>query len=382
MAGWVTDNCRALCLLLPWAYQCLAQDLFTYRPYVQPATPLTAWLLVECAAYLKSRGEPIRGRPVAELRAVIQEWMTRPAGPPPVLVPPACNVDGPVMLQMLWHCYHMFKSLFADTVDRSTARRCVQRFLSSVTLVDEELRPDGGAPKYVTTYNLASLLRAVDQAAARRSMRYYQEGGQDGEGIVKPLRDLLPPNLPSKFACNLLSNRFRQSVLNKWVEEFGGTVVWHEDVADDQVDDEPQLLEAPVTYTAPAIAHDFRRYPLAAVITDFLEAGVPVSLVYMTSEHGVTSFGCVVQRRKQWTLLPLQARYHHHNPHQLPQFTLAFRPGQELIIREASGDMAHVIVACGYALPVLLPVAQPTVAQTYGILTDDMLHLHIDGALK
>jgi hypothetical protein len=29
MAGWVADNCRALCLMLPWAYQCLAQDLFT-----------------------------------------------------------------------------------------------------------------------------------------------------------------------------------------------------------------------------------------------------------------------------------------------------------------------------------------------------------------
>jgi hypothetical protein len=122
----------------------------------------------------------------------------------------------------------MFKSLFADTVDRSTARRCVQRFLSSVALVDAALRPDGGAPKYVTTYNLASLLRAVEQAAARRSMRYYQEGGQDGEGIVKPLRDLLPPNLPPKFAFNLLSNRFRQSVINEWVEESGGTAVWHE----------------------------------------------------------------------------------------------------------------------------------------------------------
>jgi hypothetical protein len=148
------------------------------------------------------------------------------------------------------------------------------------------------------------------------------------------------------------------------------------------VDDEPPLLEEPAAYTAPAIAHDFRRYPSAAVIADFLAAGLPVSLVFVTPHHGGTSFGCVVQRRKQWTLLPLQARYHHHNLHQLPQFTLAFRPGQELIIREASGDMGHDIVACGYALPALLPVAQPAAAQTYGILTDEMFHLHIDGALK
>jgi hypothetical protein len=127
---------------------------------------------------------------------------------------------------------------------------------------------------------------------------------------VKSLRDLLPTNLPPKVAYNLLSNRFRQAVLNEWVEDSGGTAVWHEDAADDQVDAEPPLLEEP---------HDFRRYPSAAVIPDFLAAGVPVSLVYVTANHGVTSFGCVVQRRKQWTLLPLQARYHH-DPHQLPQF--------------------------------------------------------------
>jgi hypothetical protein len=62
---------------------------------------------------------------------------------------------------------------------------------------------------------------------------------------VKPLRDLLPPNLPPKFAFNLLSNRFRQSVLNEWVEESGGTAVWHEDVADDQVDDKHHYLRSP-----------------------------------------------------------------------------------------------------------------------------------------
>jgi hypothetical protein len=106
-----------------------------------------------------------------------------------------------------------------NSVDLNTACPCVQRFPLSVELVDGALRPDVGKPKYVTTYNLVSLLRAVEQAAARRSMRYYQEGGQDGEGIVNPLRDLSPPNLPPKFAFNLLSNRFRQSVINEWVEE-------------------------------------------------------------------------------------------------------------------------------------------------------------------
>jgi hypothetical protein len=158
--------------------------------------------------------------------------------------------------------------------------------------------------------------------------------------------------------------------------------VWQADSADDQADDEPPVVEEPTAYTAPDIAHDFRRYPSAAVIADFLAAGVPVSLVFVTPNHRVTSFGCVVQRRKQWTLLSLQAQYHHHSPHQLPQSTLAFGPGHELTIRAATGDMVHDIMACGYALPALLPVAQPAVAQTYGILTDEMFHLHIDGALK
>jgi hypothetical protein len=66
------------------------------------------------------------------------------------------------MLQMIWHCHHMFKALFTDTVHLRTARRCVQRFLLSVELVDGALQPDAGKPKYVTTYNPVLLLRAVD----------------------------------------------------------------------------------------------------------------------------------------------------------------------------------------------------------------------------
>jgi hypothetical protein len=42
-------------------------------------------------------------------------------------------------------------------------------------------------------------------------------------------------------------------------------------------------------YTAPDIAHDFRRYPSAVVVADFLTAGVPVSLVFVTINHGGTS---------------------------------------------------------------------------------------------
>jgi hypothetical protein len=167
------------------------------------------------------------------------------------------------------------------------------------------------------------------------------------------------------------------------VEESGGTAVWQAEAADDQAEDEPPVAEAPTAYTAPDIAHDFRRYPSAAVITDFLTAGVPVSLVFVTLNHDRTLLGCVVQRRKQLTLFPLQqAQYHHHEPHHLPRFTLAFRPVQELIIRGATGDIVHGIVACGYALPALLPVAVPAAAQTYGILTSEMFHLHKDGALK
>jgi hypothetical protein len=52
---------------------------------------------VEWTTYLKSRGKPIGSRNVAQHKAVLQEWMTRPAGPP--------------------HC--MFKALFANMAGRT-----------------------------------------------------------------------------------------------------------------------------------------------------------------------------------------------------------------------------------------------------------------------
>ena len=97
---------------------------------------------------------------------------------------------------MLWNCHRMFKALFATQVDKDVARLCVHRFLTSLDYVDSQLRLVTDTPKYISTYNMVSLLRAVDQATTRHSMRYYHEGGQDGEGIVKPLRALLSPTLP------------------------------------------------------------------------------------------------------------------------------------------------------------------------------------------
>jgi hypothetical protein len=123
---------------------------------------------------------------------------------------------------------------------------------------------------------------------------------------MKPLRDFLPPNLPPKFGFNLLSNRFRQSVINEYVEESGGTAVWQADAADGQADDKPPSSKGAHRLHTLDIAHDFQRHSSSAVIVDFLATGVPVSLVFVTPDHGVTSFCCVVQRRKQWTLLPLQ----------------------------------------------------------------------------
>jgi hypothetical protein len=74
--------------------------------------------------------------------------------PPPVVGPPACRVDAPVMLQMIWHCHRMFKALFADPVNLTLTRRCVQRFLAPFDLVDGALQPDMGKPKYATTYTI------------------------------------------------------------------------------------------------------------------------------------------------------------------------------------------------------------------------------------
>jgi hypothetical protein len=74
---------------------------------------------------------------------------------------------------------------------------------------------------YESKYNFISLPRAVRLLRTYGSARNIQEGGMDGEGIVKMLRPLPPRGLKAHFARNLINAFHRDQQLGELCAEVG-----------------------------------------------------------------------------------------------------------------------------------------------------------------
>jgi hypothetical protein len=100
---------------------------------------------------------------------------------------------------------------------------------------------DGFLKKYI----FISLLRAVESLTDFGSLRDIQEGGEDGEGLVKRMRKMTPRSLRDNFAINLLERYSRQSCLEflcEWVK--GVELSWQLDLLREQESDIMPALEA------------------------------------------------------------------------------------------------------------------------------------------
>mgnify|MGYP000346985810 FL=1 len=72
---------------------------------------------------------------------------------------------------------------------------------------------------YEAKYNFISIPRAVRLLSTYGSARNIQEGGTDGEGVVKMLRPLTPRGLKHHFARNLINAFHRDQQLSEFSEQ-------------------------------------------------------------------------------------------------------------------------------------------------------------------
>jgi hypothetical protein len=74
---------------------------------------------------------------------------------------------------------------------------------------------------YEAKYNFLSIPHAIQLMTTYCSTRNIQEGGVDGEGIVKILRPLTPRGLEQHFAWNLMNTYQRDQQLSNFCDEPG-----------------------------------------------------------------------------------------------------------------------------------------------------------------
>ena len=207
--GWVADTFRTWWMWMPWLYSTLDSDTFAYVPYAVPTTKPTQWTGAECKQFLRSRAHPGYTKLKAPaLKAIIRSMSQLASWPPPEVIPPASSVSGHAIQEMMGHCHSLWKYLFAEPhskKDEHAAGAHAKLLLTTLTGLDKLINLGDDVPNICEVkYNFISLPRAVMQLAVFGSARNIQEGGIDGEGVVKLLRPLTPRGLKLHFARNLL----------------------------------------------------------------------------------------------------------------------------------------------------------------------------------
>jgi hypothetical protein len=342
--GWVADTFRTWWIWMPWTYSCLDSPQFGYAAYQFPARPPEQWNGQECGSFLSSRGTTGVSKLNAETKKqMVAEMVASPDWPPPEIAPGACGVTGQDLQQMMWHCHGLFKYLFAaphTLGHQNAAESHAKLLLSTITRLDRIIYSGTKMPNiYEVKYNFISLPRAVRLLSRFGSARNIQEGGVDGEGVVKMLRPLTPRGLKQHFARNLMDAFHRDIQLEQLCEEVENAVsnghlttdtagatlcqlVDNDETNLDESEMEPMdnvplyginkaFAELKVDEEEPPPplfimdSQQFKKYKTIESLLELWRVGLPLSFI-VASVDSKTSIGCVVGTGAQAYLVPIK----------------------------------------------------------------------------
>jgi hypothetical protein len=434
--GWVADTFRTWWIWMPWFYDVIDNPKFRYTPYVLPTSPPCQWNGQICTQFLKSRGYPGYTKLNAEASRNAVMTMSASANWPMIeVIPSACAVSGPELQQMLWHCHSLFKNLFAEPHDikhEHAADGHVKLLLSHITRLDRILHAREKLPNlYETKYNFISLPRAVRLLRTYGSARNIQEGGTDGEGIVKMLRPLTPRGLKQHFARNLMDAFHRDLQLGELCDEVGSrltTLQEHtssqhvviqemikeveneldasEDVMESELvdqgednmlimgslntrlhnlelSDEDEFNEPEEVILFEVDTQQFKKYRSLSQLLEYRAMGLPLSFV-VASVGSSSCIGFVVGSGATWHLVPVAIGKVQFDPkYGFTYFDIVISSEVEsaILLYSSNGDgkntQYHSVLNYGHLLPHLpsLEVSTGNGKVPYSVVTTDANHM-------
>jgi hypothetical protein len=233
--GWVGDTCRTWWQLMPWVYDSLPEKLDP-TTYVQPTTNHGTWNGKQCQQFLRSKGTTgVWKLNAAEAKSLVEEHLSLPPSKrPPTVIPAGSDVDLASIRTLAFHTYRMMSLLFRahhDETSKRQAKAAVKVFLTAYTRIDHRVNGREEKDGYLSKFNFISLLRSLENMDYFGSLLNIQEGGDDGEGLVKKMRKLTPRGLKANFASNLLLRFNRQEILNMMYDLLVANATGSDDLA-------------------------------------------------------------------------------------------------------------------------------------------------------
>jgi hypothetical protein len=404
--GWVADTFRTWWIWMPWFYSTLDNNKFAYVTYFLPPTTPAQWTGAECKAFLKSRGHPGYTKlKASESKSIVRTMSHLPNWPPPELIPPACGVSSDQIQVMVGHCHSLFKYLFSEPhckADAHAAAGHAKLLLTTLTALHRIMNPGDDVPNiYEVKYNFISLPRAVSLLAVFGSARNIQEGGIDGEGVVKLLRPLTPRGLKQHFARNLLDAYHRDQQLQELCDDVGVHMAMQNECTSQERDHLQRLaemaeadLDASESMADPLLLDEelrdeefvmdtqqYKTYKTVALLKEYLDLGLPLSFVVAQVEAEPT-MGFVIGSGSAGYLLTLEVgTMTVTQPWGFPYFQISIHDFDDnpilLYSRSAEGTrIQHTsFLNYGHLLPHLASVEAGR-SVPYAVVTTDAYHMN------
>jgi hypothetical protein len=226
LGGWVSENYLGFIRVASWFYMQL-ENLAPDVTYEEPKDkPLSKWTMDETKGWLRARGLKLDGK-AKDLKERIRVLCDAKEGPPELIGQKGGSFDH--VKKCLLSLIEMIQVGMTTAVDKSVCDLMeykIKSFLTHFAKLDGEVNPKRDKPTWVTSYNFSSLLNLPGIMARYGPLRNLWEGGNQGEGILKYVKQEITMGLRPGWQNKLMTRMMRRKALRSLMDND-----WSEDMA-------------------------------------------------------------------------------------------------------------------------------------------------------
>jgi hypothetical protein len=279
LGGWVSENYLGFIRVASWFYMKL-DKLKPDVSYEEPQDkPLAKWNMEETKGWLRARGLGLDGK-AQELKDRIRVLLDDKDGPPPFVGPKGGSVE--TVQKCLKSLVEMIQVAMTTEVDKSVCDLMeykIKSFLTHFAKLDRNINPKRDKPTWVTSFNFSSLLNLPGIMERYGPLRNLWEGGNQGEGILKYVKQEITMGLRPGWQYKLMRSMMKRKTLRSLMD-----TGWLENDTDDNSDYNEAVKEKFDTLSNSKTSY-FEYKTEFAVQNDF-DNGVPLSGVWMSNGKG------------------------------------------------------------------------------------------------
>ena len=211
--GWVSENYLGLCRISEWFYTML-EYLPEKELYSDPITDYSKWNMKQNQAWLRARGLKTKGKKAKELQEIVKGYYDS-NDIPEIIINKVCDTNA--VLKMIHAMNRMITCCMrANNDDKQVEylHAIIRYFLILYDDFNSSLTTSKN-PGWVTAYNFLSLLNIPDTVYRYGSMRVLWEGGDDGEGFLRSVKNELKCGLLRQWQVWLMNNLLEEKTFDK-----------------------------------------------------------------------------------------------------------------------------------------------------------------------